>query len=127
VRGLRGKRRPNGEKIRRGAPTSCRNRGAAITRSRRRKAGRAGRGEAVEAELDRLIERRFRQKDPEEESELWKESVRAYASRREEELRAAWCEHHEGQAARLRVVLRELIADHEQQAERYRDQPKGAA
>jgi len=49
VRGLREKRRPNGEKrrpngekIRRGAPTSCRKRGAAITRARRRKAGRAG-------------------------------------------------------------------------------------
>ena len=29
-------------------------------------------GEAVESELDRLIERRSRQKDPDEESELWK-------------------------------------------------------
>ena len=29
-------------------------------------------GEAVEAELGRLIERRSRQKDPDEESELWK-------------------------------------------------------
>jgi len=38
---------PNGEKIRRGAPTSCRKRGAAITRARRRKAGRAGRDEAL--------------------------------------------------------------------------------
>ena len=36
------------------------------------------RGEMVEGELDRLIERRSRQKDPDEESELWKESVRAY-------------------------------------------------
>jgi hypothetical protein len=53
--------------------------------------------------------------------------VRAYTARRREEMRAAWCEHHQGQAARLRVVLAELIADHEQQAERYRDQPEGAA
>ena len=30
------------------------------------------RGEMVEGELDRLIERRSRQKDPDEESELWK-------------------------------------------------------
>jgi hypothetical protein len=84
-------------------------------------------GEAVEAELDRLIERRSRQKDPEEESALWQASVRQYNARRKAELKAAWCEHHEGQAARLRTVLEELIADHEQQAERYRDQPKGAA
>ena len=84
-------------------------------------------GEAVEAELDRLIERRSRQKDPEEENALWQASVRQYNARREAELKAEWCEHDEGQAARLRVVLEELIADYEQQAERYRDQPKGAA
>jgi hypothetical protein len=40
------KRTRSGEKIRRGAPTSCRKRGAAITRASRRKAGRAGQGEA---------------------------------------------------------------------------------
>jgi hypothetical protein len=84
-------------------------------------------GEATEKELDRLIERRSRQKDPDEESELWRESVRAYAARREEEMRAAWCEHHQGQAARLRTALEALIADHEEQAERYTDQPEGAA
>jgi hypothetical protein len=39
-------------------------------------------GEAVEAELDRLIARRSRQKDPDEESELWKQSVRAYDEKR---------------------------------------------
>jgi hypothetical protein len=83
-------------------------------------------GEAVESELDRLIERRSRQKDPDEESELWKESVRAYTARRREEMRAAWCEHHQGQAVRLRAVLEELIANHEKQAERYGDQLKGA-
>jgi hypothetical protein len=84
--------------------------------------------EATDAELVRMIERRSRQGevDPDANEELWKASVRAYTARREAELKAAWCEHHEGQAARLRVVLRELIADHEQQAERYRDQPKGA-
>jgi len=85
------------------------------------------RGEATEKELDRLIERRSRQKDPDEESELWKASVRQDNARREAELKAAWFEHHRGQAARLRAVLEELIADHEQQAERYRDQTEGAA
>ena len=54
------------------------------------------RGEMVEKELDGMIERRSRQKDPDEESELWRESVRAYTARRREEMRAEWCEHHQG-------------------------------
>jgi hypothetical protein len=50
------------------------------------------RGEIVEAELDRLIERRAnREPDPDEREELWKASVRAYTARRSEEMRAAWC------------------------------------
>jgi len=84
-------------------------------------------GEATETELDRLVARRSRQKDPDEDSELWRESVRRYNARRREQMRAAWCEHHQGQAARLRTALEALIADHEEQAERYRDQPEGAA
>jgi hypothetical protein len=85
--------------------------------------------EMVEKQLDAMVQRRAWKGGvgPDEAEELWKASVRRYHARREEELRAAWCEHHEGQAARLRVVLEELIADREQQAERYRDQPKGAA
>ena len=77
------------------------------------------RGELVEKELDQMIERRSRQKDPDEESELWRESVGAYAARREEELRAAWCQHHQEQAARLKAVLEGLISRHEAEAERY--------
>ena len=85
-------------------------------------------GEKVEKELDILIERRSsKEPDPDEREELWKKSVAAYHERQEAQRRAAWCEHHQGQAARLRVVLAELIASHEEQAERYRDQPKGAA
>jgi hypothetical protein len=83
------------------------------------------RGELVEKELDAMIGRRSRQKDPDEEHELWKESVRRYTARQREEMRAAWCEHHQGQAARLRATLESLIARHEEQAERYRGQPKG--
>jgi hypothetical protein len=87
-----------------------------------------GHGEMVEKQLDVLIQRRARKGDvdPDEREELWKASVRRYHARREEELRAAWCEHHQGQAARLRTALEALIADHEEQAERYRDQPEGA-
>ena len=82
------------------------------------------RGEMVEKELDGMIERPSRQKDGNEESELWRERVRAYAARREEEMRAAWCEHHQGQAVRLRATLQALIEHHERETERYL--PKGA-
>jgi hypothetical protein len=48
--------------------------------------------EAADAELVRMIERRSRQGevDPDVNEELCKESVRAYAARRREEMRAAW-------------------------------------
>ena len=84
-------------------------------------------GEAVEAELlDRLIARRSRQKDPDEESELWKASVRRYNARKQEQLRNEWCEYHRGQAARLRAVFEPLIARHEEQAAKLTDvEPKG--
>jgi hypothetical protein len=78
------------------------------------------RGEMVEKELDAMIERRARkgEVDPDEREELWKESVRAYTARRREEMRAAWCEHHQGQAARLRTTLEALIARHQAEADR---------
>ena len=87
------------------------------------------RADTVDAELDRLISKRAsqdRQPDPDEQEELWKASVRRYNARLQEENRQAWCEHHQGQAARLRTVLEALIALHEEQAEKYREQPKGA-
>ena len=85
-------------------------------------------GEAVEAELTRLIERRSRQRDADEENELWKESVRRYNDRKQERLRNEWCEYHQGQAARHRAVLESLIARHEEEAAKLMDiEPKGAA
>ena len=86
--------------------------------------------ETVDARLDRLISKRAsqdRQPDPDEREALWQMSVRRYNVRREQEMRAAWCEHHQGQAVRLRAALEGLIADHEEQAERYRNQPEGSA
>jgi hypothetical protein len=72
------------------------------------------RGKMVDRELDAMIERRSsREPDRDEREELWKASVRAYTARREEELRAAWCQHHQEQAARLRVVLEGLVSRHE--------------
>ena len=68
-------------------------------------------GEVVEAELTRLIERRSRQKDPEEESELWRESVRAYEEKRRQMARAEWHLHHTAQAdkdARCRCSVAHL-------------------
>jgi hypothetical protein len=87
------------------------------------------RADTVDAELDQLISKRAsqdRQPDPDEQVERWKASVRRYNARRQEEMRAAWCEYHQDQAARHRAVLESLIALHEEQAQRYREQPKGA-
>src|SRR5215208_3713850 len=71
------------------------------------------RSEAVEKELDAFIERRSRQKGPEEESELWPASVDAYNEKRRQlaclEWHAFHClqaliDHHEEQAAKLMDV-----------------------
>jgi hypothetical protein len=85
-------------------------------------------GEATEAELDRLIERRSRQKDGDEESELWWKSVRAYEEKRRQMARLEWHAFHCGQAARHRAVLESLIAFHEEQAAKLVEvKPKGDA
>jgi hypothetical protein len=82
--------------------------------------------ETVEAELNRLIEKRSSgEMDPDEREELWQQSVRDHTARRREEMRAAWCEYHQGQAARLRAVLESLVAFHEGEAAGLiEDQPK---
>jgi hypothetical protein len=83
--------------------------------------------DTVDAELDRLIATRASQDrwpDPDEQEERWKASVRRYNARNQEEMRAAWCEHHQGQAARLRPTDRRstmTTTDKMQRnAERYR-------
>jgi hypothetical protein len=78
-------------------------------------------GEHVEKEIDQFISRRHDRRvkaEGEREEEAWKESVRAYTARRSEEMRAAWCEYHQGQVTRHRAVLEALIARHEAAAER---------
>jgi hypothetical protein len=85
------------------------------------------RGEMVEGELARLIERHSRQKDPDEESELWKESVRAYEEQRQQMARLEWL-RLSLQAARHRATLAALIEHHEGAAAKLmEDQTKGAA
>ncbi len=90
------------------------------------------RGESVEHELNRLIEKHHDQRSSEEghrpSEELWKASVERYNRERERQLRAAWHEYHRGQAARHRAVLKVLIATHEARAAKLmEDEPKGAA
>jgi hypothetical protein len=80
-----------------------------------------GRGELVEKELDRLIERRSHQKDPEEEHDLWHASERAYSAPRDEQRCLERLTYHEGQAARLGGVLGVLVAHHQAEAEKYRN------
>jgi len=65
---------------------------------------------------------------PDEAEEIWKESVRRYNDREQEQLQNEWCEYHQGQAARHRAVLESLIARHEKEAAKLMDiEPKGAA
>jgi hypothetical protein len=85
-------------------------------------------GEMVEKDLDNLITRRSKQKDPEGEHDLWKQSVRAYEEQRRQMARLEWHAFHCGQAERHRATLQALIEHHEQQAAKLMDiEPKGAA
>ena len=68
--------------------------------------------ERTEKELSSFIERRSRQKDPDDESELWKESVRRYIARRKEANRIAWCDYF----SRLAGSLRARAKEYDQQA-----------
>ena len=79
------------------------------------------RGELVERELDAMIERRSHQKDPDEESELWQESVRRYEARRREENRLAWCDFF----SRLARSLRARAEEYDQRAALLGDRGEG--
>jgi hypothetical protein len=75
------------------------------------------RADTVDAELDRLISKRAsqdRRLDPDEQEELWKESVRRYNACRQEENRLAWCEYFSHLAVSLRARAEEY--DHRAQA-----------
>jgi hypothetical protein len=65
---------------------------------------------------DQSIERRSRKKDPEEESELRRDSVRAYEEKHLQVARLEWHAFHCGQAERHRATLQALIEHHEEQA-----------
>jgi hypothetical protein len=78
------------------------------------------RGEMVEAELDRMIERRSLkgETDPDEQEDLWVESLRRYQEREMREIRAEWYGWHCDQADRHRRTLEALIAHHEGEAQK---------
>ena len=78
-------------------------------------------GEKGEKELDAVIERRSRQKDPDEESELWQKSVRRYEARRREENRLAWCDYF----SRLARSLRARAEEYDQRAALLGDRGEG--
>jgi hypothetical protein len=66
------------------------------------------RSEVVEADLDRLIERRSsKEMDPDEREALWQESVRRYNARRRQENRLAWCQYFSHLARALRARAEE--------------------
>ena len=72
-------------------------------------------GEMVEAELNRLMDKRSSQEiDADERDELWKASVAAYNARRREENRLAWCDYFCRLAGTLRARAEEY--DHRAQA-----------
>jgi hypothetical protein len=58
-------------------------------------------GELVEKELDQLITRRSKRKDPEEASAAWQRSAERYNTRRREEHRREWCDYFERLAGSL--------------------------
>jgi hypothetical protein len=64
-------------------------------------------GDVAEKQLDHLIECRARkgEVDTDEREELWKANVRAYNTRKPQEMSAAWASYHEGQADRHRRTL----------------------
>ncbi len=74
--------------------------------------------EAVEMQLDRIIEKRaVEARDSARVSELWASSVRVNHARQQETNRLAWCSYHLDQAARLEATAAELARDHRARAE----------
>jgi hypothetical protein len=89
------------------------------------------RGEAVEHELNRLIEKRHDQRAASEEQRRiedgWAQSTARYNAERQLELREVWAAFHEDQAARHHAVLKVLITYHQAEAQKYRNRPEGYA
>ena len=73
----------------------------------------AAKTEAIESELDRLIEKRdAERRDANATEELWRDSARVHSERRREGHVAAWYGHH----LRMREVHARLADEHEARA-----------
>ncbi len=73
----------------------------------------AAKAEAVESELDRLIEKRAAEKrDEGAVAELWEDSTRRHSEQRREALGLAWRDHH----LRMQEVHARLASEHEARA-----------
>ncbi len=73
----------------------------------------AAKTEALEAEIDRIIEKRAAEKrDEGAVEELWKDSTRLHNERRRKENGAAWYAHH----LRMHEVHARLAEEHEAKA-----------
>lgn len=69
--------------------------------------------EAIEGEIDRIIEKRSAERrDANRVEELWKESTERHNKRRWREVGAAWYEHH----CRMHDVHARLASEHEEKA-----------
>lgn len=74
--------------------------------------------EALEAEIDRLIERRARERDDANHiEELWRESARKVNGQRRRENAALWYGYHMDQAERIERVASQIAATHRERAE----------
>jgi acyl-CoA reductase-like NAD-dependent aldehyde dehydrogenase len=70
--------------------------------------------DAVEEDLNRLIERRAKEaEDANHAAQAWAESARRYNLAHSAERRAAWVQYHRQQAERHRAALAALVARHE--------------
>jgi hypothetical protein len=84
-------------------------------------------GEMVEKELDAFIERRSRRRsqetDPDEQEELWRESVRRFHERSEAEMRHRWIEYEQ----HMTELHTRLAEEHREKAEKLLEAKPGAA
>ena len=70
--------------------------------------------EAVDADIERLIQRRAEAPDPDEADEIYRRSCARYAEQLRAANRTAWARHHQ----RLAELHDRLAADHRAEAER---------
>jgi hypothetical protein len=83
------------------------------------------RGEMVEKELDAFIERRSRngEVDPDEQEELWRESVRRFHEHSEAEMRHRWIEYEQ----HMTELHTRLAEEHRQKKERLCGEGEGTS